>query len=104
MAQGLKRDSQAAARTRWDGKLSPAQRRPLEWLSEKEDRQLYGPMSNGMGGQRNYGGAGGALLGRVLLTTGNRLLSLGLIQHVKDKYPLGYYEITEAGRHALKDA
>ena len=83
-------------------KLTNSQHNILLWLNDQGDRVLYGPMGvAGIGSRERYGFAGGGPFSGIRLATGNKLLALGLIRHVKDKYPLGYHAITEAGREAV---
>lgn len=91
-------------RKRWGSemaKLTPTQFNVLRWLADADGRALYGPMSNGMGGADRYGFAGGGPASRLRLATGNALKTSGFIAHAYDKYPLGYFTITDEGREAL---
>lgn len=84
--------------------LTPTQHNILVWLNDRDGRLLYGPMSNGLGSCHRYGFSGSSLADTIRLLTGDKLKALGLISHVKDKYPLGYYAITDAGRAAIAKA
>lgn len=84
--------------------LTPTQHNILLWLNDQGDRVIYGPMSDGLGQCRRYGFAGGGPAGTIRFLTGDKLKAMGLIRHVRDKYPLGYYAITDAGRAAIADA
>lgn len=90
MAQGLKRASQAAARTRWDGTLSPEMKRFLQALEPFTEPQLRGKV-------------GGAVT-RVDDRARQKCKHLGLVGFDQRSDGKWGWQITEAGRHALKDA
>lgn len=90
MAEGLKRASQAAARTRWDGALSPEMTRFLKALAPFTEPQLRGKV--------------GCVITRADDRARQKCKRLGLVGFDQRGDGKWGWQITEAGRLAIKDA
>lgn len=90
MAEGLKRASQAAARTRWDGTLTEGMRRFLVALAQHEGPVSAQRLSEPASPQQAH--------------PRKRCMDLGLAHRPRCEDGRRRWQITEAGRLAIKDA
>lgn len=79
---------------------SAAQLSVVRWLAEDPERRVYGPMSGGTGNRYRFGYAGGRPDAAIRAATGSALIQDGLLRHVGDRYPLGYYALSDLGHAA----
>lgn len=76
----------------------------VRWLAEDPERRVYGPMSGGTGNRSRFGYAGGRQDAAIHAATGAALIQDGLLRHIGDRYPLGYYTLSDLGHAAAGEA